>query len=130
MRTPGYIYLCLISLLAMALHGLVAVWLFRLNSPSETLIFASILFLWSLAPYGLCFLIAKAFHKVAPPAVAATIVLLIDAAANIDIARSKSSTAALGYMFMPLWNLILTVPVITLAGHLLIRLRSRNQYVP
>jgi hypothetical protein len=130
MRSPAYVYLCLISLIAVALHGVVAVWLLHDNFSSEKLIFAAILTVWSLAPYGLCFLIAKVFRHIAPSAVAATIVLLIDVMANVDIARSKSSTAALGYIFIPLWSLILIVPIVTLLGHFLIRLRARLQHVP
>jgi hypothetical protein len=73
--------------------------------------------LWSLSPYlirGLIFLIYKRPHATAG---ALIIPAILDAGNFYSVfIHPTSSTAALGMLFVPLWNLIIFVPVGTAVG--------------
>lgn len=85
------------------------------------------LFAWSLAPYALAAALGwRAIH----PGVAAGYAigaLVGDAFMHHAVfIQPKGSTAALGLLFMPLWNLLLLGPVGALAAWLLLRLSRRR----
>lgn len=68
-------------------------------------------FLWSMAPYIACMLVlilsTTGLHVVA----AAGISLLMDIFMHYSVVTSDNSTAVLGYLWMPVWNLIIFVPL-------------------
>jgi hypothetical protein len=68
-------------------------------------------FIWSLAPYMLCLIVASISTQSAPAIVGASAALLFDVAMHVEIAKSTHSTAGLGYLFMPLWNLLIIAPL-------------------
>ena len=68
-------------------------------------------FIWSMAPYIACLLILilspTGLHVIS----AAGVSLLMDAYMHYSVVTSDNSTAVLGYLWMPIWNLIIFVPL-------------------
>ena len=68
-------------------------------------------FLWSMAPYIACLLVLVlspiAIHVVA----AAGVSLIMDIFMHYSVVTSDNSTAVLGYLWMPVWNLVIFVPL-------------------
>jgi hypothetical protein len=82
-------------------------------------------FLWALLPYGLVLVLA-CFKGTGLSVVAgAALALAADAWNYYEVARSSSSTAAINFIWMPLWNTIIVVPVATFIGWLLLRRRHQ-----
>ena len=70
-------------------------------------------FLWGLTPYGLV-LALSFFQSVSSAAVAAAVLALIfDAWSLYGVVRSTSSTAVLAFIWVPIWNTIIVVPIAT-----------------
>jgi hypothetical protein len=87
-------------------------------------------FLWSMAPYIICLLVLVlsrgAIHVIA----AAALALALDAWTVYAVKTSDNSTAVLDYVWMPIWNIIIVVPL-TMAVVLVVRrARSRPNHAP
>ena len=86
--------------------------------------------IWSLTPYILCLSIAFTSVSPIPAAVGASAVLFFDAAMHFEAVTSKFSTAGLGYIFVPLWNLVLIAPFAMLMAWLAVKARASNADAP
>lgn len=70
--------------------------------------------IWNLVPYLIIFIFRKFLYGAL---CAATFVFIFDLWMHLEIfIFSSSSTSALGLLFMPLWNLVLIIPLAYLAG--------------
>lgn len=81
-------------------------------------------FLWALLPYGL--VLGLSFFRGTRRAViaAAVLALAFDAWNFYQVARSTSSTAGLAFIWIPLWNTMIVVPMATFLAWLAIRRRE------
>jgi len=86
--------------------------------------------IWSLTPYVLCLIIASISVSLIPAAVGASAALFFHGAMHFDVVTSKSSTAGLGYIFMPLWNLVLIAPLKMMMAWLAVKARASNADAP
>jgi hypothetical protein len=78
-------------------------------------------FLWALLPYGLV-LVLSCFEGTRLSIIAgAALALAADAWNYYEVARSTSSTAALNFIWIPIWNTIIVVPIATFVAWLLLR---------
>ena len=77
--------------------------------------------LWALLPYGL--VLGLSFFEGTRRAViaAAVLALAFDAWNLYEVTRSTSSTAVLAFIWIPLWNTIIVVPMATFLAWLAIR---------
>ena len=76
---------------------------------------------WSLTPYILCLLVAWVSVSSVPACVGASSALCFDIAMHVTVVTSDASTRGLGFMFMPLWNLVLITPLAMLLTWLAVR---------
>jgi len=82
-------------------------------------------FLWALLPYGLV-LVLSCFEGTRLPAMAgAALALAADAWNYYEVARSTSSTAAINFIWIPIWNTIIVVPMATFLAWLFLRRRHQ-----
>lgn len=73
--------------------------------------------IWSLVPYFVIFIFRKFLYG---PLCAAVLVFAFDLWMHLEaFVFPSSSTSALGLLFMPLWNLVLVIPVAYLVGLLI-----------
>jgi hypothetical protein len=80
-------------------------------------------FLWALLPYGLV-LVLSCFQGTRISVIAgAALALAADAWNCYEVARSTSSTASLNFIWIPIWNTIIVVPMATFLAWLLLRRR-------
>jgi FtsH-binding integral membrane protein len=119
-------YLVLVVALAALLH----IYQFAFVFADVPLLGVLALTIWALTPYVLCLIIASISVSRIPAAVGASGALFFDVAMHIDVITSKSSTAGIGFMFMPLWNLVLIAPFAMLMAWLAVRARSSNAAAP
>ena len=68
-------------------------------------------FLWAMAPYVACLLVLILSSTGLHVVIAAGISLVMDTYMHYAVVTSDNSTAVLGYLWMPLWNLIIFVPL-------------------
>ena len=89
-------------------------------------IFSLKLLLLSLAPYVIIILFRKASYGAL---CAAIVVFLFDLFMHLEVfVWPSSSTAALGLLFMPIWNLFFFVPLSFLAGYFIgERIKKKNK---
>jgi len=81
--------------------------------------------LWTSVPYLFC-LIASCLAPTHVPAIAAAVVVLaFDVFVHYTVAASKSSTAAIAYVYSPLWNTLVLAPIALLVGSAVSRWRAR-----
>lgn len=81
--------------------------------------------LWASVPYLLC-IVASCLAPTRVPAIAATVVVLtFDAFVHYSVATSRSSTAAIAFIYGPLWNTLVLAPVALLVGSAVARWRAR-----
>lgn len=81
-------------------------------------------FLWALLPYGLV-LVLSCFEGTRISAIAGAVLALgVDAWNYHEVARSTSSTAALNFIWTPIWNTIIVVPIATFLASLVLRRRQ------
>jgi hypothetical protein len=82
----------------------------------------------SLLPYGIAFIVMLPFRKprIALGAIGAILVMDIWMYFNVFVAP-LSSTAALGLLFMPFWNLVLVCPLGCLLGWFFIERRALSR---
>jgi hypothetical protein len=84
-------------------------------------------FLWALMPYGLV-LVLSCFEGTRLAEIAGAVLALgADGWNYYEVARSTSSTAALNFIWAPIWGTIIVVPTATFMAWLLLR---RRQLVP
>ena len=93
------------------LHLKTAFW--ESSEPASS--FSFILLGWSLIPY----LLIIVFRKASYGALCASVsVFLFDLFIHLEVfVWPGSSTSALGLLFAPLWNLVISLPLSFLAGH-------------
>jgi hypothetical protein len=83
-------------------------------------------FLWPLAPYVLCLVVAAVSASWIPPLAGAITALLFDLNAhNAVFVHPTSSTAGLALLFVPLWNLLVFSPLAMLAAWFILWVRSK-----
>lgn len=87
--------------------------------------------LWASIPYLFC-LVVSCFATTRSAAVAGAVaVLLFDAYTHYAVATSRSSTAAIAYIYSPLWNALVFAPLaMFLAWLVLWRRRGQVQDAP
>lgn len=68
-------------------------------------------FLWSMAPYIACLIVLILSSTGLHVVTAAGISLVMDTYMHYAVVTSENSTAVLGYLWMPVWNLIIFVPL-------------------
>jgi hypothetical protein len=89
------------------------------------------LFLWSCAPYAICIFLALRGTSFLSALGGAALALCADCYMFWSVfLHPKSSTAALGLLFMPLWNLVVFMPLGMLIGHGLSKLLLRGPNAP
>jgi hypothetical protein len=82
-------------------------------------------FLWALLPYGVV-LVLSCFNGTRLPVIAgAALALAADAWNYYEVARSTSSTAAINFIWVPIWNTIIVVPIATFLAWLFLRRRHQ-----
>jgi len=82
-------------------------------------------FLWALLPYGLV-LVLSCFEGTRLSVIAgAALALAADAWNYYEVARSTSSTAAINFIWIPIWNTIIVVPMATFLAWLFLRRRHQ-----
>ena len=81
-------------------------------------------FLWSMAPYIVCVLVlilsSTALHVISAAAVA----LVLDGLTHYSVVTSDNSTASLAFLWTPIWNTLIFVPLAM--GVTLIAIRRRR----
>jgi len=86
---------------------------------------------WSIVPYLVAGAIALISRNALMGIVAAGLVLLVDAWTFYEVfIHPKGSTAALALLWMPLWNLVLVVPLGALAGWIWSGMLPADQNAP
>ena len=85
------------------------------------------LFLWSCAPYAVAAVLARFTPTRALAVGAAAACMVADTFMHYSVfIAPKGSTAALGLLFMPMWNLVAIGPVGALLAWLAIKLQARR----
>ena len=123
-----YAYLSIVVGVAFVLHGYesLSAW----TSEPGVVYWAIGVLAWSMTPYALCLIVAHLSINRTPANVGASVALLFDLAMHREISVSTSSTAALGYLFMPLWNLILLAPLSIFFVHWIVKKSRSNEGAP
>ena len=104
-RTPQ-LAVCALVGLAVALHGYANL---RMISAD----FSYGWLMWAILPYALALTLA-CFKGTRVAAIAgAALALIVDAWTYYEVARSTSSTAAIAFIWMPLWDMIIVIPTAT-----------------
>jgi hypothetical protein len=87
--------------------------------------------LWAMMPYGLC-IVLSAFRKIRK-----VVILGIIFAFVFDLwgyyavfINPQSSTAALVLLFIPLWNTVILVPLMTFIAWLITKIKSPQEAAP
>jgi len=114
-----------VSALAAAFHAYEALseW-----TPS---LFSLGVFAWSVAPYAVALAIAVVTRRPLLGIVPASLALALDLYTFIVVRYfSHSSTSALAFLAVPLWNLVLVVPLGTAGAFLWLRSRHANHRAP
>jgi hypothetical protein len=67
---------------------------------------------WSVIPYIICLIILRSFGSPVKALVAGLFIFIMDILIHVEVFISPSgSTAAVGLVFMPLWNSVLVIPI-------------------
>jgi hypothetical protein len=86
---------------------------------------------WSIVPYLVAGAIALISRNALMGIVAVALVLLVDAWTYYEVfIHPKGSTAALALLWIPLWNLVLVVPLGALAGWIWSGMLPADQNAP
>ncbi len=86
---------------------------------------------WSLTPYAAAVVIAAVTRRPLLGIVPVSLALLLDLYTLIVVRYvSHSSTAALAFLAVPLWNLVLVVPLGVAGAFLWLRFRHANSRAP
>jgi len=123
-RGIGPALLC-VCVAALALHVYIGLFDWTLSAFSLAII------AWSIVPYVVCVVVSRATGREAFGIVPAFLALVLDAYTFIVVRfASHSSTAALAYLWIPLWNLVLVLPLGVASVFLWIKLRHASQRAP
>ena len=125
-----YAYICVIVALALALHGYENLTEWRRSASPGAAYWALGVFLWAMTPYALCAIVARLSVYAVPANVGISVAFLFDLGMHHEIAASTSSTRGLGYIFMPLWNLILLAPLSMLFIQWVLKKSRPNENAP
>jgi hypothetical protein len=110
-----HVFVLVVTAIAIALHAYE-------NLPGHSLGF----FLWPLAPYVLCLVVAALSKSSIPAGAGATTALIFDLYAhNVVFVNPSSSTAGLALLFVPLWNLLIYAPAAMIIAWFILRLRPQ-----
>ena len=83
--------------------------------------------LWASVPYLFC-IFASCFAPTRVAAITAVIVVLaFDIFVHYSVSTSKSSTAAIAYIYSPVWNTLVFAPIALLLTWLVVRRRASEQ---
>jgi hypothetical protein len=94
-------------------------------------LFSGGVFAWSLAPYALAVLIVVITRQPLLGIVPASFALTLDLYTFLVVRyASHSSTAALAFLAVPLWNLLLVVPAGATGAFLWLKFRHANRRAP
>ena len=75
---------------------------------------------WSIVPYIICLIILRSVDAPIKALGASLLILIMDAWIYAEIFISpSSSTAAIGLLFMPFWDMVLVIPIGCLFGWLI-----------
>jgi hypothetical protein len=100
---------------------------FKAEGGMDAIAFLIGLLLWSCTPYAIAALLARGRHAVWGLG-AATACLVADGFMHYSVfIAPEGSTAALGLLFMPLWNLLVIGPVGALLFWLAYRILARQR---
>ena len=83
-------------------------------------------FIWSLFPFAAAIIVAIISRRPMLGAVTSAVALMLSVASVVAIRSSSSSTAAIGYLWFPLWNLLVVLIMGTVCGLVWARLSRRN----
>ena len=120
----GPTMLCLLTL-ALAFH------VYEALSEWTVSLFSLGVLVWSLAPYAVAVVLAVVTRQPLLGIVSACLALLLDLYTLIVVRYvSHSSTAALAFLAVPLWNLVLAVPLGAAGAFLWLRFRRANSRAP
>jgi len=116
---PALLCLCL---LAIALHVYVGLFEWTVS------VFSMAIVAWSLVPYVISVVVASATGRQVFGVVPAFLALVLDAYTFIAVRfLSHGSTAALAYLWVPFWNLVIVLPLGIAAALLWVKLRHASQ---
>lgn len=123
-RTAARRWLLVIVALGVALH----VYTFALKAEGGVSLFAVGLFCWCIAPYVLAAAVGWRHLHAGIAAAYAAAALVGDVWMHHAVfIAPRSSTAALGLLFMPLWNLLVLGPAAALMAWLAVRRLARQR---
>jgi hypothetical protein len=75
---------------------------------------------WSIVSYIICLIILNSFGIPVKALIAGLFILIMDIWVHVDVFLSPSgSTAAVGLLFIPLWNMVLIIPIGCFLGWLI-----------
>ena len=116
---------CAVCAAGVALHAVTA---FVMSAgPVGTFTFQ--LFAFSCLPYLAMFVLATSLKRPIPGAAGASAALIADAAMFWSVfIQPKGSTAALGLLFMPVWNLLLIAPAAAAVAFVVTRGLKRDSH--
>lgn len=86
------------------------------------------LIVYSWLPYLVCLLLAVGKTNPIIPLCGAILPFFLDL--MMYCSAATSSTAPIGLIFMPLWNLVLSMPIGLLVGFLIVRCKKRKTIGP
>jgi hypothetical protein len=111
---------------ALALHAVTAF----VMSAGPVGTFTLQLFAFSCAPYLAMLVLATPLKQPIPGAAGASAALLADAAMFWSVfIQPKGSTAALGLLFMPIWNLLVIAPAVAAVAFVFTRGPKRDSHL-
>ena len=120
MRAHGAVGRTLLSILLVA----VVFHVYEAFSEWSASLFSVGVFAWSLAPYALTVLIAALTKRPLVGVVSASLALALDVYTLVTVRYfSYSSTAALAFLAVPLWNLLVVVPLGAVGAFLWLKMR-------
>jgi hypothetical protein len=107
--------------IAVVLHGIEC---FAAKGPTSA---GAAFFIWGLTPYALCALVSSISTLRAAPFAGGALALAVDLLVHVEVfIAPHSSTSALLLIYVPLWNILVFVPVGTIVAWLILRRRSRS----
>lgn len=80
--------------------------------------------LWSMTPYILCLVVLILSRSALHVIVGVSAALVLDAVMYYSVLYSSSSTAVLGLVWMPIWNIFVFVPGAMMITWLIVRRRK------
>ena len=116
----------IIIAMGMILHVYTGYHFFKTSVETDLLLLRGII-VWSWLPYLVCLLLAVGKRNFLIPLCGALLPLCLDLMTYHSVfINPTSSTAPLALLFMPLWNLMLFMPLGLLAGSLIVRAKKRK----